>query len=383
MTIPTASECNVPIWGFLESQGGKGKIKEIKEFIIEHFNITIVEQDIRNKNDITERIFEKNIHNSLQQLKRKNKVKNVKSDRRWHLIDPVPPAPESNEEDDPLPPDNPDLFLEEDQLQRIIRSIYRYKNIILQGPPGVGKTFVARKIAEKIAGTASESIAMVQFHQSYSYEDFIQGYRPTEEGGFKLRNGAFFEFCKNAEEKLDNKFVFIIDEINRGNLSRIFGELLMLIEADKRGKEYAIALTYMDPDDRFSVPKNVYILGLMNTADRSLAIVDYALRRRFVFETLDPAFERKKYKDYLIDKGVEKVLVERITTNMCSLNKKISVDKDLGDGFQIGHSYFVPEKAETDDWYEEIIKTQIEPLLHEYWFDHPQDVKTTVIDLLK
>ncbi|MCY4144419.1 MAG: AAA family ATPase [Gammaproteobacteria bacterium] len=273
------------------------------------------------------------------------------------------------------------LFLEPTQFQRIVDSIELRKNLILQGPPGVGKTFIARRIAWcVIKQKMSESIEMVQFHQSYSYEDFVQGWRPTETGGFTLRNGVFYEFCKAAEQQPEVPFVFIIDEINRGNLSRIFGELLMLIEGDKRGFEHEIALTYSQPGERFSVPENVYILGLMNTADRSLAIVDYALRRRFAFETLIPAFGTEKFREYLMKFELSEDLIERINTNMIDLNEQICGHQDLGPGFQIGHSYFVPETPprELENWYQSIITTQIEPLLHEYWFDHPEDVEKAV-----
>ena len=214
----------------------------------------------------------------------------------------------------------------------------------------------------------------MQFHQSYAYEDFVQGWRPTETGGFTLRNGVFFEFCKSAEKQPETPFVFIIDEINRGNLSRIFGELLMLIEADKRGREHAMALTYNDSGERFSVPDNVYLLGLMNTADRSLAIVDYALRRRFAFETLRPAFGTRQFREYLLAAEVDRTLVDRIESNLSALNERIRDDKDLGPGFEIGHSYFVPEGSADEQWYQGIIDTQIEPLLHEYWFDRPAEV---------
>ena len=272
-----------------------------------------------------------------------------------------------------------DLFLEQSELQNMINAIALRKNLILQGPPGVGKTFIARRIAWCLIGYRdSSTIEMVQFHQSYAYEDFVQGWRPTETGGFELRNGVFFEFCRRAEESPDSTFVFIIDEINRGNLSRIFGELLMLIESDKRGEEYAIPLTYSRSGERFSVPSNVYILGLMNTADRSLAIVDYALRRRFAFETLQPAYGRSKFREYLLEEEVDQNLVDQIDESFTELNSLIREDSDLGPGFQIGHSYFVPEESADEQWYINTVDTQIAPLLREYWFDKPERVEEEV-----
>ena len=270
------------------------------------------------------------------------------------------------------------IFVSPGQFTRILDSIALRKNLILQGPPGVGKTFIARRIAWCLIGRKdSNPVEMVQFHQSYAYEDFVQGWRPTETGGFTLRNGVFFEFCKRAGERPNTPFVFIIDEINRGNLSRIFGELLMLIEADKRGSEYAIPLTYSNSGERFSVPANVHVLGLMNTADRSLAMVDYALRRRFAFETLRPAYRTEEFREYLIEAGVDRSLVNRIEDRISAINERIREDKDLGTGFQIGHSYFVPDDGVDsldERWFRTIVDTQIEPLLREYWFDRPETV---------
>ena len=222
-----------------------------------------------------------------------------------------------------------DLFIPRDHFNRLITSIKSRKNLILQGPPGTGKTFIARRVAWCLIGRQdNDPIEMVQFHQSYAYEDFVQGYRPTDDGGFTLKDGVFHRFCERARANPGTPHVFINDEINRGNLSRIFGELLMLIEADKRTEDYAVALIYSDK--RFHVPENVFILGMMNTADRSLALVDYALRRRFAFETLEPAFGRPEFEQYLIGKSADPNLVTRISERMGELNARITNDNELG-----------------------------------------------------
>jgi hypothetical protein len=279
------------------------------------------------------------------------------------------------------------LFLTSTKFSAILDAISRKKNLILQGPPGVGKTFIAKRIAwSLIRAKRADQVEMVQFHQSYAYEDFVQGWRPTEAGGFELRNGVFHDFCRRASARPDSPFVFIIDEINRGNLSRIFGELLMLIEADKRGEDHAIPLTYSSSGERFSVPKNVHILGMMNTADRSLAMVDYALRRRFAFVALEPAFGSEGFRTYLVEAGAEEELVKQIEDRLGSLNEKIRGDtKSLGPGFEIGHSFFVPgddEESIDESWYRKVILTEVEPLLREYWFDQPDHVQSLLDELL-
>ncbi len=231
---------------------------------------------------------------------------------------------------------------------------------------------MARRLAWYLIGLQdSRSIEMVQ-------------YRPTAAGGFTLLNGVFYKFCERARRDKDNtRYVFIIDEINRGNMSRIFGELLMLIEADKRTEEYAASLTYGGGGEKFFVPPNVYILGMMNTADRSLAVVDYALRRRFAFEELTPAFNTQKFRQHLLKNQVDDEVVARIQTRMIDLNDKIREDSELGSGFEIGHSYFVPNgPVESDTWYDEIVETQIAPLLREYWFDNQEKVRRAEKDLL-
>ncbi|MGV3704304.1 MAG: AAA family ATPase [Arcticibacter sp.] len=270
-------------------------------------------------------------------------------------------------------PDKP--FIPEEQFSGIIKLLRRKKNVILQGPPGVGKTFIAKKIAYEMMGAKDENqIEMVQFHQSYSYEDFIQGIRPGSKGDFKIKNGVFFEFCRLAEAHPERDYFFVIDEINRGNLSKIFGELLMLIEAEKRG--VALKLTYAeDEHERFSVPDNLYLIGTMNTADRSLAIVDYALRRRFAFVELTPVFDGT-FKSFLEQRGVSKELTSHLCASITRINNEIKNDPNLGKGFMIGHSYFCSYKNDhpAADWWADVCRYELEPLLEEIWFDQPEQV---------
>lgn len=219
---------------------------------------------------------------------------------------------------------------------------------------------------------------MVQFHQSYTYEDFIQGIRPTDKGHFDTKEGVFYRFCEKAKITPDKPHFFIIDEINRGNLSKIFGELMMLIEADKRGKKYAMPLTYSKRDETFYIPENVYIIGTMNTADRSLALVDYALRRRFAFISIEPNFDNA-FKTFLQQNNVSSTLANHIASKMTSLNENIAQENTLGKDFKIGHSYFCdfPEDLNEEnekEWFEEVVEFEVKPLLEEYWFDKPNKV---------
>ena len=270
-----------------------------------------------------------------------------------------------------------ELFMEQSEFEDILELLNTRKNVIIQGSPGTGKTFMSKRLAYALIGRKDpDKVCMIQFHQSYSYEDFIQGYRPAEEGGFKLKDGPFYRFCRKAAEDAEMKYVFIIDEINRGNLSKIFGELMMLIEADKRGSEFAIPLTYSESDTSpFHVPKNVYLLGMMNTADRSLAMVDYALRRRFAFVEALPQFGSRKFNEFMSPIVNPKKLLDFIITRMNELNEQIAGDtSNLGPGYCIGHSFFCPNggHAPLDQaWYDRVIRTEIAPLLREYWFDNP------------
>ncbi len=274
------------------------------------------------------------------------------------------------------------LFLAEIQFDEMLEALKEKKNVVLQGAPGVGKTFVAKRLAYAlIESNAQRQVEMIQFHQSYSYEDFIQGFRPTPNGHFDLKFGIFYQFCRRAQrDQAANKpYVFIIDEINRGNLSKIFGELMMLIEPDKRGKEHAIPLAYsQNAGERFYIPENLHLIGMMNTADRSLAMVDYALRRRFRFITLRPEFSSDAFGKFLGDTGATPELTKKIVSRMNSLNEVIAADaKNLGPGYQIAHSYFCPRNGikPDDNWYRRVIESEIVPLIQEYWFDNEQKVK--------
>ncbi len=264
-----------------------------------------------------------------------------------------------------------DVFMEKSEYETLVHLVKNKMNVIIDGAPGVGKTYVAKRLAYSIMGVKdTERVMMVQFHQSYSYEDFIMGIRPTETG-YELRKGVFYNFCKTAETDRENDYFFIIDEINRGNLSKIFGELFMLLEKDKRN----ISLQLLYANEKFSIPDNVYIIGMMNTADRSLAMLDYALRRRFAFFEMRPGFETTGFRKYR--SSLNNTKFDKLIDCVENLNSDIALDESLGEGFCIGHSYFCNLDADTvtDDTLSEIVKYELIPLLKEYWFDEPTKVK--------
>lgn len=257
-----------------------------------------------------------------------------------------------------------EVYMSSREYDRLVYQLRAKKNIILQGAPGVGKTFSAKRLAYSIVGKVDESrITMVQFHQNYSYEDFVLGFKPTEDGGFELREGIFYKACRQAQNDPGNDYFFLIDEINRGNMSKIFGELLMLIENDYRETEIQLAYN----GESFSVPQNLYIIGMMNTADRSLAMIDYALRRRFSFFDMRPGFDTDGFKTY--QKSLSSELFDRIIDAIKALNKTIESDSTLGKGFCIGHSYFCNQEVFDKVWLQNVIDFDVAPMLSEYWFD--------------
>ena len=265
-----------------------------------------------------------------------------------------------------------EVYLPEERYDAIVGLLRTKKNIIMQGAPGVGKTYAAKRLAYSMMGVKDTSrVMLIQFHQSYSYEDFIEGYRPSG-AGFELVKGAFYSFCKKAADDEENAYFFIIDEINRGNLSKIFGELFMLIESDKRGPKNKLQLLYSR--ELFYVPRNVYIIGMMNTADRSLAMLDYALRRRFAFVELRPAFDSEGFRRHAA--ALDSAQFEAVVREVVALNKEIAEDESLGDGFCIGHSYFcIDPKEYTDAALASIVEYELIPMLKEYWFDEPGKVR--------
>ena len=264
-----------------------------------------------------------------------------------------------------------EVYIDEKDYETLEKLLKNKKNLILQGAPGVGKTFISKRLAYSLIGFKCEDRVMtVQFHQSYSYEDFVEGYRPVD-NGFELKNGSFYNFCKKAIDNPEKDYYFIIDEINRGNLSKIFGELFMLIENDKRGEK--VQLLYSN--EEFYIPENLYIIGLMNTADRSIAMIDYALRRRFAFFDLKPGFNSKGFEDY--QSSISNDKFDSVIGVMKELNATIKDDETLGEGFRIGHSYFcnLGEEEDVEEKLNYILEYEIIPLLKEYWFDEPTKVE--------
>ena len=262
-----------------------------------------------------------------------------------------------------------DVFVTDAKYDRFVSVLKKKKNIILQGPPGVGKTFAAKRLAYSIMEEKDDDrIEFVQFHQNYSYEDFMLGYKPCG-NGFEMKYGIFYQFCQKASNHPDKDYFFIIDEINRGNMSKIFGELLMLIEPDYRDNKIKLAYNGLD----FSVPQNLHIIGMMNTADRSLALIDYALRRRFSFFTMEPGFDTDGFKKY--QQKLNSLVFDKLIDRVKDLNDEILKDDSLGSGFCIGHSYFCNLDTCTNEVLLDIVDFDILPMLNEYWFDEPSKVE--------
>ena len=279
-----------------------------------------------------------------------------------------------------------ELFSSATELDAALAGLARRRNLLLQGPPGTGKTFLARRLAWLLLGAQDESrIELVQFHPSYGYEDFMLGFRPDAKGRFRLVPGVLPLLCQRAAADPGRPYVLLIDEVNRGNVSRIFGELLLLLEADKRGPAHALRLPYAPPEaPRFFVPDNLYVIGTLNLADRSLSPLDYALRRRFAFVALAPQFGAP-LRQFLAARQVPAALIEQLCTRMVAVNQTIADDPELGSDFEIGHSYFCQpptNPAETTGWLRAIFEQEIGPLLADYWREQPATAAAQLRKLL-
>ena len=282
-------------------------------------------------------------------------------------------------------------FLEKDEVEGLIDLLRDKKNLILQGPPGTGKTWIATRLAFALMGKKDDTkVRRVQFHPNLSYEDFVRGWRPSGDGRLVIEDGVFMQAVRQASGDPSSKFAVVIEEINRGNPARIFGELLTLLEADKRTPEAAVELCYPDPDGGrgpVHLPGNLHVIGTMNTADRSLALIDFAFRRRFAFAALEPKLGDKWREWVVAERGVDGALAREIERRITELNRGIAADGRLGTQFRMGHSFVTParrlEDGETKDWFEKIVKSEIGPLLEEYWFDSPETAKAAVRRLLE
>ena len=279
-------------------------------------------------------------------------------------------------------------FLSKATINEFLDMLREKKNLILQGPPGTGKTWIAKRLAFAFMGRKDENrIRAVQFHPNLSYEDFVRGWRPKGKGKLALVDGVFMQAIHAASEDPKLEFFVIVEEINRGNPAQIFGELLTLLEAGKRTPSEALELCYPDADGnrrRVHVPENLYVIGTMNIADRSLALVDLAFRRRFAFASLEPEIE-SAWEEWVTEHcGIERDMASEIRKRLDVLNKTIG--QELGDQFKIGHSYVTPTQKlkpdNTRNWFARVAKTQIGPLLHEYWVDSPETAKNAFKKLI-
>ena len=279
-------------------------------------------------------------------------------------------------------------FLNRTTLESILLRLQSKRNIILQGPPGTGKTWLAKRLAYTLVGQKDEDkVRQVQFHPTLSYEDFVRGWRPQGDGKLGLVDGPFLELSEVARQDQNGTYVMVIEEVNRGNPASIFGELLTLLEADKRTSENALTLAHQHTvNERFHIPPNLYVIGTMNLADRSLAMVDLALRRRFAFFDLEPTLN-DTWRDWVHRQcEIPTGFLTDISQRISSLNDQIAADPNLGRQFRIGHSFVVPRPGEPvavpEEWFIQVVEAEIAPLLREYWFDDPDKADEAKSQLL-
>ena len=262
-----------------------------------------------------------------------------------------------------------EVYFEEEEYDELRDLIETRKNVILQGPPGVGKTYIAKKMAFSMLGKKdSGKILNIQFHPNYSSDEFIEGFRPDNIGIYKYREGCFKEFCNQARNDRGNKYFLLIDEINRGDVIKIFGDSFMLLEPDKRGKENYVELAASK--ERFYIPNNLYIIGTMNISDAEHSMSDYAVRRRFSFYNVEPIFENEAFKNTYKNNSLISKVVEKVK----EINENLDVSK------KIGHCYFC--NIESDKEFIRTIKYELIPLVEEY-FKNDNDLKEKIVNDLK
>ena len=300
---------------------------------------------------------------------------------------PPPPPPEGNYTLENIVAEG--CFLERIKLEMILDRLKTKKNLILQGPPGTGKTWLAKKLAFALISQKDDRrVRRFQFHPNLSYEDFIRGFRPGGDGNLNLVDGPFLETVLDAQGDLSNDYVMVIEEINRGNPAQIFGEMLTLLEADKREPGEALRLAHSKKEgEAVHIPPNVYVIGTMNVADRSIALVDLALRRRFAFVDLEPMFGDVWREWVHQQSGIPLGFLTTIREQMEALNQRITDDPSLGPQFRVGHSYVTPaprrQIANPVEWFTQVVETEIGPLLDEYWFDRLSEAESARAELLR
>lgn len=271
-------------------------------------------------------------------------------------------------------------FIPQPVLRDYLAALRSKKNLILQGPPGTGKTWLAKRLGYAlIGGKNRELLRAIQFHPTLSYEDFVRGWRPSGDGKLTLNDGIFLEIVSAAQADPGHDHVLVIEEVNRGNLAQIFGELLTLLEGDKRSPDEALELSYRRADEPPTyLPENLYIIGTMNLADRSLAIVDFALRRRFAFANLEPSLNDQWQSWVSTKNGIPASFLQALAQRVDALNDTIAEDRALGEQYRIGHSFFTPHSkipiTDPQGWLRRVVESELKPLLGEYWFDDPARV---------